>query len=149
MFVLVGLTMLMVMVAAGVALAVVRQCEDIPCDGTDNDDVLYERIGNGERDRIRGLEDNDDMSAALYTRDQDRLNGGPEGDRIVVSDNDTRDVADGDRGRDICYIDRGDATRSCERIIRFEGGGEPRGFGEEFSPRANVTPGTEEPQQEE
>ena len=134
--------MLMVMVAAGVALAVVRQCDDIPCDGTDNDDVLYERIGNRDRDRIRALEGNDDMSAALYTRDKDTLEGGPEGDRIVVSDDDTRDEADGGQGRDICYIDRGDDTRSCERTIRFEGGEEPRGFGEELSPRADVTPGT-------
>jgi hypothetical protein len=142
MFMLVGLTILIVMVAAGVALAVVRQCNDIPCEGTENDDVLYERIGNGDRDRIRGLGGNDDMSAALYTNDSDRLNGGDQGDRIVVSDNDARDLANGGRGRDTCLIDRGDNTRRCENIITLERGGQPQGFGEQSSPGRNVTPGT-------
>jgi hypothetical protein len=131
MFMLVSLTMLIVVVTAGVGLAVVKTCKNVPCNGTKNDDVLYERIGIGDRDRIYGLRGNDDMSAALYTRDKDRLFGGPHGDRIVVNDNDSRDLAAGGRGRDTCYIDPGDQTRSCERIndtvAAFE---EPPGFGD-------------------
>src|ERR687894_2787112 len=73
---LLGLTMLLVVVAAGVGLAVTKTCKDVPCRGTDNDDVLYERICNHDRDRIFALKGNDDMSAALYTRDKDRLFGG-------------------------------------------------------------------------
>jgi hypothetical protein len=124
-----GLTMVIVLVTAGVAVAVVKTCKDIPCRGTDNDDTLYERVGNGDRDRILGLEGNDDMSAALYTNDRDRLDGGKEGDRILVNDNDTRDSARGGRGRDTCFIDRGDNTRSCERVGVAAAGVEPAGFG--------------------
>ena len=129
MFVLVGLTMLIVVVTAGVGLAVTKTCKNVPCRGTDNDDVLYERIGNHDRDRIFALKGNDDMSAALYTRDKDRLFGGNHGDRIVVNDGDRRDLAAGGRGRDICYIGRGDNRRSCESTRVAAAGVEPSGFG--------------------
>ena len=129
MFMLVGLMMITVVVAAGVAVAVTKTCKNVPCRGTDNDDVLYERTGNHDRDRIYGLRGNDDMAAALYTRDRDRLFGGPHGDRIVVNDGDRRDLAAGGRGRDICYIDRGDNRRSCESTRVAAAGVEPSGFG--------------------
>jgi len=72
MAMLLGLTMILVMITAGVGLAVVKTCKNFPCRGTNNDDTLYERVGNGDRDRILGLEGNDDISAALYTNDRDR-----------------------------------------------------------------------------
>jgi hypothetical protein len=141
MFMLAGLMMITVMVAAGVALAVTKTCKNVPCRGTDNDDVLYERIGNGDRDRIFGLRGNDDMSAALYTRDRDRLFGGPHGDRIVVNDGDRRDLAAGGRGSDTCYIDRGDNTRSCGRTNVTAAGVEPQGFGDpETNPQDAIDP---------
>ncbi len=139
---LVGLMMLIIVVTAGVGLAVTKTCKSVPCRGTDNDDVLYERVGNGDRDRIYGLRGNDDMSAALYTNDKDRLFGGPHGDRIVVNDGDSRDLAVGGRGRDTCYIDRGDQTRSCERINDTAAAGAvPQGFGDpETNPQDAVDP---------
>jgi hypothetical protein len=142
MFMLVGLTMLMVMVAAGLALAVTKTCKNVPCRGTANDDVLYERIGNGDRDRIYGLRGNDDMSAALYSNDKDRLFGGGHGDRIVVNDGDGRDLAAGGRGRDTCFIDPGDQTRSCERINDSTAAGVvPQGFGDpETNPQDAIDP---------
>jgi Ca2+-binding RTX toxin-like protein len=148
MFMLVSLTMLIVVVTAGVGLAVVKTCKNVPCRGTDNDDVLYERVGNGDRDRIYGERGNDDMSAALYTRDKDRLFGGAHGDRIVVNDNDGRDLANGGRGRDTCYIDPGDQTRSCERINDTTAAGvEPAGFGNTTTnPQNEATdPGEQDP----
>jgi hypothetical protein len=144
---LMGMTMLIALVTAGVAVAVVKTCKDVPCRGTDNDDVLYERTGNGDRDRIYALRGNDDMSAALYTRDRDRLFGGPHGDRIVVNDGDRRDLAAGGRGRDTCHIDRGDNTRSCERRNVTAAGVEPAGFGNTATnPQNEATdPGEQDP----
>jgi hypothetical protein len=127
--VLLTVATVMLVMGAGVALAVNRQCNGTPCRGTNNNDVLYERVGNHKSDRILGLRGSDDMSAALYTRDRDRLFGGPNGDRIVVNDGDSRDLANGGRGRDICYIDRGDRTRSCNSTRVAAAGVNPSGFG--------------------
>ena len=141
MFMLVGLMTIMVIVAAGVALAVTKTCKDVPCRGTANDDVLYERIGNEKRDRIYGLKGNDDMSAALYSNDKDRLFGGPHGDRIVVNDGDNRDLAAGGRGRDTCFIDAGDQTRSCARTNVTAAGAVPQGFGDpDTNPQDAIDP---------
>jgi len=122
-----GLVMMLIFVTAGVALAVHKICGDIPCRGTNNDDVLYERIGNGAKDRILGLEGNDAMDAALYADDQDSLEGGPGRDRIVVNDGDARDSANGGRSRDVCRVDQGDSRSSCERVAVEAAGAEPAG----------------------
>ena len=126
---MIGVVMMLVFVTAGVALAVRKTCGDIPCRGTNNDDVLYERIGNGTRDRILGLDRNDDMDAALYTDDQDRLEGARGRDLIVVHDSDSRDTANGGRGRDVCRVDPGDSRSSCERIDTSAAGAEPADVG--------------------
>jgi hypothetical protein len=127
---LLGLTLLTVMVAAGIAVAVNKQCgNNLPCRGTDNDDVLHERVGNREKDRILGLDGNDDMEAATFSNDRDRLDGGRQGDRILTNDGDARDAARGGRGRDTCLIDRGDSNSSCERLRRAAAGELPAGFG--------------------
>jgi hypothetical protein len=128
---LLGLTVLTVMVAAGIAMAVNRQCGDnLPCRGTDNDDVLHERVGNREKDRILGLDGKDDMEAALFRNDRDRLDGGRQGDRILTNDGDRRDAARGGRGRDTCLIDQGDANSSCEVLRRDAAGALPQDFGQ-------------------
>ena len=130
---MIGLVMLFGFVAAGVAIAVTKTCgNNLPCRGTDNDDVLHERVGNRERDRIMGLEGNDDIEAALFTKDQDRVDGGRGRDRILVNDGDARDSARGGRSRDVCFVDQGDSRRSCERVEvadKAEAGVLPAGFG--------------------
>ena len=112
---LLGAAMFMLVVAAGVAVAVEKTCENIPCTGTENDDELHEREGS-VKDRILGKGGNDRIEATLYTNDRDALVGGQQGDRLVTKDNDRRDAARGGSGRDTCIIDRGDARRSCERV---------------------------------
>jgi hypothetical protein len=127
---MIGLVMMLGFVAAGVALAVTKTCGDnLPCRGTDNDDVLHERVGNHKKDHIMGLKGNDDIEAALFTKDRDRVDGGPGRDRILVNDGDARDVARGGRGRDVCFVDQGDGRRSCERVEVESAGAIPAGFG--------------------
>ena len=112
-----GMVMLIAMMAAGVALAVTKTCKDVPCEGTNNDDVLYERIGK-EHDRIYGLKGRDVIDANTFNRDRDVLHGGASRDRLLSNDTYGRDRANGGRGRDICYVSRGDTTQSCEVVRR-------------------------------
>jgi hypothetical protein len=115
MVVLLGLMAVIVMVAAGVAVAVNKTCgNNLPCRGSENDDVLHERTGNGDRDRILALDGRDNVEAATFNNDRDVLDGGQKRDRILTNDGDRRDSARGGRGRDTCLTDAGDARRSCE-----------------------------------
>ena len=113
--VLLGLMALIVVVAAGIAVAVTKQCNDIPCRGTENDDQLFERQGNQVRDRIFGLDGEDVIDASTYSRDRDVVEGGPKGDRLSSNDGDGRDTVRGGRGSDICFVDPGDASSRCQR----------------------------------
>ncbi len=113
---LLGATMLLVMVAAGVALAVTKTCGDNPCDGTDNDDVLYERVGNGLGDTISGFRGADAIDANTFRKDRDRVFGGPGSDRLLVNDGDNRDTVRGGDGFDVCYVDSGDRVTGCESV---------------------------------
>ena len=113
--VLLGLMALIVVVAAGIAVAVTKQCGDnLPCRGTDNDDNLYERDGS-KRDRIFGLGGDDVIDANTFNNDRDVVEGGPQGDRLLTNDGDGRDIARGGKGSDVCYVDPGDASSSCDR----------------------------------
>jgi hypothetical protein len=120
MFMLVGLSVLLLVAAAGVAVAVDvaanRFCNDLPCIGTENDDQLIEREGNRERDRILGLEGEDLIDANNWTQDRDVLEGGRQDDRLLTNDGDSRDAARGGRGSDRCVADPGDSVSSCRRI---------------------------------
>jgi hypothetical protein len=107
--------MVMLVMAAGVAVAVNKTCKDIPCRGTDNDDILHERKGS-VKDRILGLDGRDRIEAVTFNADRDVLKGGRKGDRLVTSDGDRRDSARGGAGRDTCIINQGDARSSCERL---------------------------------
>ena len=112
------MVMLIAMMAAGVAVAVTKTCgNSLPCEGTNNDDVLYERI-DSEHDRIFGFDGRDNIDANTFNRDRDVVHGGDGRDRLLTNDTDGRDRAHGGRGRDICYVSRGDATRSCEVVRR-------------------------------
>ena len=114
---LLGLAMLLALAAAGAAVAVTKTCHAVPCIGTDNNDVLYERIG-ADQDRIRGLDGRDVIDANTFDPDRDVLLGGAGRDRLLTNDTDGNDVANGGRARDICYVSRGDTTRSCEVLRR-------------------------------
>jgi hypothetical protein len=110
-----GVAMFMLVVAAGVAVAVEKTCENVPCVGTENDDELHERDGS-VKDRLLGKGGKDRIEAVSYTNDRDVLKGQDQGDRLVTVDGDRRDAARGGSGRDTCFIDQGDARRSCERV---------------------------------
>lgn len=108
-----GLGMLLALMAAGTAMAVTKTCANNPCNGTDGEDVLYERIGT-KADTIRGMGAHDVIDANTFNFDDDRLLGGARGDKLLVNDGDDRDVVRGGDGRDVCYIDPGDRAVNCE-----------------------------------
>jgi Ca2+-binding RTX toxin-like protein len=113
-----GMGILLILVAAGLAVAVTKTCgRDLPCEGTDNDDVLYERLG-ANQDNIKGLDGRDVIDANTFNPDRDVLRGGNGRDTLLTNDTDRFDVANGGRRRDVCYVSKGDATRSCEVIRR-------------------------------
>src|SRR5215211_2508991 len=86
-----GLAMLLAMVAAGVAVAVTKTCGDtLPCEGTNDDDVLYERIGPNKHDRIFGFDGHDVIDANTFNADRDVLLGGNQGDKLLTNDTDGR-----------------------------------------------------------
>jgi hypothetical protein len=121
-FMLAGVTMVLLALTVGVAWAVevavdfkVKNCNNVPCKGTDNRDLLHEREGK-VKDRIIAKGDRDVCDANNFRSDRDVCNGGPQGDVLLTNDDDGRDTARGGRGNDLCYIDPGDATRSCERV---------------------------------
>jgi RTX calcium-binding nonapeptide repeat (4 copies) len=114
-----GVVMLGVLVAAGAAGAVDKICgNNLPCEGTDNNDTLFERIGNFKHDRIEGFDGRDVIDANTFDRDRDILRGDAGRDKLLTNDTDSNDVANGGRGRDTCYVSRGDAIRSCEVVHR-------------------------------
>jgi hypothetical protein len=123
-----GVMMVMLVMAAGVAVAVNKTCKNVPCTGTDENDRLYERVGNHEKDRILGFEGEDLLDANNYRKDRDRLEGGREGDRLLTNDNDGRDAARGGRGNDICIIDERDASSSCSARTEVAAFVDPAGF---------------------
>ena len=116
MIMLVGLSMVLLVVAAGIAVAVTKVCNDRPCYGTDNNDSLYEQVGDREDDRIVGLDGEDVIDAGTYDRDRDVLEGGRKDDRLLTDDGDGNDTARGGRGSDRCVADPGDDVSSCRRI---------------------------------
>jgi hypothetical protein len=121
MFVFVGLSMLLIVAAAGIAVAVNKTCGDnLPCRGTENDDSLHERQRNGNsnglRDRILALDGKDTLDANNGTNDKDVLEGGKKDDILLTNDRDGRDNAKGGRGSDRCVADAGDRVSSCRRI---------------------------------
>jgi hypothetical protein len=121
--IMLGVAMLLVVAAAGVAVAAerynVKNCGEnaLPCKGTDRDDLIHERQGT-VRDVIFGYDGHDVLDANNFNFDRDRLLGGNRGDKILANDGDGRDVAKGGKGRDICYVDPGDATRNCNIVRR-------------------------------
>ena len=116
---LLGLMVALMVVAAGVALAVeyrVEQCRDDPCKGTAQRDMMYEHVGNDVQDHIYGLDAGDRLDAGNFGSDRDVLFGGPRGDVLIGLDGDGADSLRGGRGRDRCVADDGDNLDSCRRV---------------------------------
>jgi hypothetical protein len=113
---MVALVALILVAFAPMALAVVKQCSKNPCYGTDNQDRLYERDGNGVNDRLFGLDRNDGLHATAATNDKDNLHGNRGNDRLHAGDGDGLDTVKGGRGYDRCFGDATDAYSSCAEI---------------------------------
>jgi hypothetical protein len=113
MVMMLGVAMLLAVVTAGAALAVTKTCASVPCEGTNQDDVLHERPGSVQ-DRIKGLQGRDRLDANNYSNDKDRVEGDRGRDWLLTNDLDGRDELRGGQGRDFCHGDPGDRFRSCE-----------------------------------
>jgi hypothetical protein len=116
----VALTALLVALFAIPAIAVSKVCgaNAYPCNGSDNNDYLAERV-DSRPDLIYGYQGSDVLDANNYRNDRDRLFGGRHSDTLYTNDRDGRDLAAGGRGFDVCWVNAGDQTRSCERIRTF------------------------------
>jgi hypothetical protein len=109
-------------VGGGAALARtiggVIQCEEVPCVATGNHQVLFERIGDGLRDRMVARAGHDHLNAEAYTDDRDVAKGGGGRDTLLVDDGDTMDGAIGGPGYDVCVVDATiEAADTCERVV--------------------------------
>ena len=113
---------LMALVGSGAALAQtiggVIQCDDIPCVATGNHQVLFERVGDGIRDKMIAQASHDHLNAESYTDDRDVAKGGGGHDSLLVDDGDTMDGAIGGPGYDTCVVDATiEASYTCESVI--------------------------------
>ena len=109
---------------AGVAIAIpgaqgsVIHCNDIPCIAEGDDDLVFERIGNGVRDNIVLKGGDDQVRAGRYGNDRDLIRGGSGFDKIFVDDGDRRDKVFAGSGRSLCYVDaRSEVRGGCARVI--------------------------------
>ena len=109
---LLGMVVLLALMASGAALAVIKTCQTMPCDGTNNADLLHERV-NGRPDNIFGFVGRDLLDANNRFADRDRLQGGDGSDKLLANDHDNRDTLRGGRGFDRCYADPGDRFVNC------------------------------------
>lgn len=99
----------------------VVQCHGVPCYATGNHDMVYERVGNGKRDKILLRGGDDQVRADHYRRDRDVIRGSKGFDLIYVNDHDRRDKIWGGKGRDRCYVDhRSEVGSGCSvvRVVR-------------------------------
>jgi hypothetical protein len=95
----------------------VIRCKTVPCRGTGGHDLIYERKGNGKRDKIIMKGGSDQVRAARYTNDRDVVKGGTGYDLIFVNDGDTRDRVSGG-GRSRCYVDApSEVVSGCSEVI--------------------------------
>ncbi len=94
------------------------QCTGVPCTATGRSDLVFERRGNGLKDRILLKGGDDQVRANTYTNDKDVIKGSAGFDLIYVDDGDTRDRIFGGKGNDKCYVDaRSEVVSGCSRII--------------------------------
>ena len=115
---------LVALVGSGTALAQtiggVIQCQGKPpCVATGDHQVLFERVGDGVRDRMIAQGGHDHLDARSYTNDRDVAKGGGGNDLLLVDDGDAMDGAIGGQGsNDTCVVDAAiEAAYTCETVI--------------------------------
>ena len=85
------------LVGSGPALAQVIggviQCQTVPCVATGDHQVLFERVGDGVRDKMIAQGGHDHLDARSYTNDRDVTKGSGGHDLLRVNDGDTMDLA--------------------------------------------------------
>ena len=108
--------------SAGTALAQMIggaiQCQTIPCVATGAHQVLFERVGDGVRDKMIAQGGHDRLDARAYTNDRDVAKGNGGHDLLRVNDGDAMDGAIGGPGSDLCVVDAAiEAADTCEGVI--------------------------------
>lgn len=94
------------------------QCTGVPCTASGSSDLVFERRGQGAKDRILLKGGRDQVRAAGYGQDKDVIKGSAGFDLIFVDDGDVRDRIFGGRGNDKCYVDaRIEVVRGCSEVI--------------------------------
>jgi hypothetical protein len=119
MLLVMAIGVLLLALSAGTALAInIVQCRNVPCDGTNKADRIFERIGNHKDDSIFAKDGPDVVNAADFKRDRDRVRGEGGNDRIRTDDGDARDTVNCGAGNDnIAVIDPGDsAAANCQTV---------------------------------
>ena len=116
------LAALMALGSAGTALAQtiggVIQCQPKPCVATGAHQVLFERVGDGVRDKMIAQGGHDRLDARAYTNDRDVAKGNGGHDLLRVNDGDAMDGAIGGPGWDTCVVDASiEAADTCETVI--------------------------------
>ena len=122
MMVAMAMVMLVTLVGSGAALAQTIggaiQCQTIPCVATGDHQVLFERVGDGVRDRMIAQAGHDHLSARAYTNDRDVAKGSGGHDLLMVNDGDAMDGAIGGPGNDTCVVDAAiEAADTCETVV--------------------------------
>jgi len=114
---------LVALVGSGTALAQqviggAIQCQAIPCVATGDHQVLFERVGDGVRDRMIAQAGHDRLDARTYTNDRDVAKGSGGHDLLRVNDGDAMDGAIGGPGYDTCVVDAAiEAADTCETVV--------------------------------
>jgi hypothetical protein len=110
--------------SAGTALSQtiggVIQCQGKPpCVATGDHQVLFERVGDGVRDKMIAQGGHDHLDARSYTNDRDVAKGGGGHDVLLVDDGDVMDGAIGGQGsNDTCVVDAAiEAADTCETVV--------------------------------
>ena len=119
---MIAIVVLVALVGSGTALAQtiggVIQCNSAPCIATGNQQVLFERVGDGVRDRMIAQGGHDHLNTRAYTDDRDVAKGSGGHDSLMVNDGDTMDGAIGGPGYDTCVVDAAiEAADTRETII--------------------------------
>ena len=120
---MIGMVVVLVaLVGSGTALAQtiggVIQCQTVPCVATGDHQVLFERVGDGVRDKMIAQGGHDHLDARSYTNDRDVAKGSGGHDLLLVNDGDAMDGAIGGPGNDTCVVDASiEAAYTCETVV--------------------------------